>query len=61
MRAFSQHTPERRQVACPIRVDHRQIIGRRHLDQTQFRPEGVFGDKLRIEADTVGVSQPLAG
>ena len=60
MLAIGQHVPKFDQVATAIRIDHGQIVGRRHLDQTQFRPERILRNKLRINADAIGTGKPAA-
>ena len=37
-----------------LRVDNRHFLTRRNLDQTEFRIEGVFRDKLRVDAKFAG-------
>ena len=46
-----QQLPERLDVVDVLRIDHRQPLAGRHLDQAQFRPVGMLRHKLGIEGN----------
>ena len=58
--AVGQRSPKLRQVAARVRVDHGQIVRGGDLHQAQLRPERVFRHKFGIDADAVGMGEPMA-
>ena len=51
---LGEQPPERVELPHLERVDHRQRVGRRNLDQAELAAVGVFRHEFRVEGD-VGV------
>ena len=54
-----EQPPEGLELADLERVDHRERVGGRDLDQAELAAVGVLGDEFRVEGDVGMARQPL--